>query len=178
MLPWSPLKGCVCGYRSRRALDCSVTNVIFLPRGLLTGKFKRGLTPRDPTSSRVAWVEADRSSRKNQSHPSFSEYGDKDEFWKLQDTLEAIAKNHGTKHCTLHDSSQIPSPSLSLFLGEATVAQIAIAWLLHQPAVASVVIGARTVDQLVENLEAAHIQLTEQEVRCKDAHYYKLHTFT
>ena len=47
---------------------------------------------------------------------------------------------------------------------DATVAQIAIAWLLHQPAVSSVVIGARTVSQLEDNMKAALIQLTSDEV--------------
>ncbi len=48
---------------------------------------------------------------------------------------------------------------------ESTVAQISIAWLLHQPAVPSVVIGARTVSQLADNMKAALIKLTPQEVR-------------
>ena len=42
-----------------------------------------------------------------------------------------------------------------LFL-EATVSQVAIAWLLHRPTVASVVIGARTTKQLEENMKAVN----------------------
>ncbi len=37
---------------------------------------------------------------------------------------------------------------------KVSVAQIALAWLLHQPAVASVIIGAKRVDQLGDNLAA------------------------
>ena len=54
------------------------------------------------------------------------------------------------------------SPSL-LFPG-ASVAQVAIAWLLHQPSVVSVVIGARTLEQLEDNLQAVNVQLTKEEV--------------
>ena len=52
---------------------------------------------------------------------------------------------------------------LSLFL-DATVSQIAIAWLLHQPTVASVVIGARTAKQLEENMKAVNVHLTQEDV--------------
>jgi aryl-alcohol dehydrogenase-like predicted oxidoreductase len=37
----------------------------------------------------------------------------------------------------------------------ATPAQVALAWLLHKPAVSSVIFGARTVEQLDDNLAAA-----------------------
>ena len=37
----------------------------------------------------------------------------------------------------------------------ATVAQVALAWLLHQPAVTSVIIGAKRPDQLADNIGAA-----------------------
>ncbi|HVA91444.1 MAG TPA: aldo/keto reductase [Chloroflexota bacterium] len=42
-------------------------------------------------------------------------------------------------------------------------AQVALAWLLRRPAIASVVIGARTDDQLADNLKAANLRLTEDE---------------
>lgn len=51
-----------------------------------------------------------------------------------------------------------------LFVTGASVAQVAIAWLLHRPAVSSVVIGARTVSQLQDNLKAAQLKLTSEEV--------------
>ncbi len=44
-----------------------------------------------------------------------------------------------------------------------TPAQVALAWLLRRPAVVSVVIGARTEAQLVENLGAAELRLSEEE---------------
>ena len=48
---------------------------------------------------------------------------------------------------------------------EASAAQVAIAWLLHKPTVASVVIGARNAAQLNDNLQAANLRLSQEEVR-------------
>ena len=42
----------------------------------------------------------------------------------------------------------------------ATSAQVSLAWLVAQPAVTSVILGARTVEQLTENLSAAQVQLS------------------
>jgi len=47
---------------------------------------------------------------------------------------------------------------------DATASQVAIAWLLEQPAVTSVILGARTVEQLVDNLGASSVALTASEV--------------
>ena len=47
---------------------------------------------------------------------------------------------------------------------DATVAQVAIAWLLVQPTVTSVVIGARTKEQLANNLASIDVHLTDEEV--------------
>lgn len=45
-----------------------------------------------------------------------------------------------------------------------TIAQVAIAWLLHQSAVSSVVIGARTVEQLEDNIKGALLPLSAEQV--------------
>lgn len=42
-----------------------------------------------------------------------------------------------------------------------SVAQIALAWLLHQPAVTTVIIGAKTINQLEDNLNAVDVKLRE-----------------
>jgi aryl-alcohol dehydrogenase-like predicted oxidoreductase len=49
-----------------------------------------------------------------------------------------------------------------------SVAQIAIAWLLHQPVVTSVIIGARREDQLSDNIAAAEVSLTGDELKQLD----------
>jgi aryl-alcohol dehydrogenase-like predicted oxidoreductase len=46
---------------------------------------------------------------------------------------------------------------------EVTAAQVALAWLLGRPGVSSVVIGARTDEQLADNLAAADLRLHEDE---------------
>lgn len=50
-----------------------------------------------------------------------------------------------------------------------SVAQIALAWLLAQPAVSTVIIGAKRVDQLRDNLAADAVTLEESELRALDA---------
>ncbi len=47
---------------------------------------------------------------------------------------------------------------------KVSVAQIALAWLLHQPVVTSVIIGAKRVDQLDDNIAATAIKLTADEL--------------
>ncbi|WP_298459843.1 aldo/keto reductase [uncultured Cellulomonas sp.] len=42
--------------------------------------------------------------------------------------------------------------------------QVALAWLAAQPAVTSVILGARTVEQLIDNLGAADLVLTDDEL--------------
>lgn len=49
-----------------------------------------------------------------------------------------------------------------------SVAQIAIAWLLHQPVVTSVIIGAKRLDQLDDNLAAVDVRLTADELAAID----------
>lgn len=61
--------------------------------------------------------------------------------WEVIDAVEDIAAAHGV------------SPS-----------QVALAWLADRPAVTSVILGARTTAQLADNLAAAELQLSAEEV--------------
>jgi len=47
---------------------------------------------------------------------------------------------------------------------QCSVAQIALSWLLHQKAVSSVIVGAKQVQQLQDNIAATSITLTSQEL--------------
>lgn len=47
---------------------------------------------------------------------------------------------------------------------EVTVAQIALAWLLHQPAVSTVIIGAKKPEQLADNIKSTEVSLTAEEL--------------
>ncbi|MEO8907306.1 MAG: aldo/keto reductase, partial [Microbacteriaceae bacterium] len=62
--------------------------------------------------------------------------------WAVLDALHTIADAHG-----------------------ASLAQVALAWLGSRPAVTSVILGARTVEQLTDNLGAADLDLSSDELR-------------
>ena len=50
-----------------------------------------------------------------------------------------------------------------------TVPQAALAWLLHQPVVTSVIVGAKRPDQLADNLGAVDVELTPEDLARLDA---------
>jgi aryl-alcohol dehydrogenase-like predicted oxidoreductase len=60
---------------------------------------------------------------------------------------------------------------LEAFAGERghTVGELAIAWLLARPWLASVIAGARKVEQVTANVAAAGWKLTAEEVSTVDA---------
>ena len=47
---------------------------------------------------------------------------------------------------------------------DASVAQLALAWLLHKEAVSSVIIGARRMDQLEDDFGSVDLTFTDKEV--------------
>ena len=65
---------------------------------------------------------------------------DEDQLYDIIDALVEIAEEHG-----------------------ASPAQVALAWTLGRPGVASLVIGARTDEQLADNLGAADLVLSDEE---------------
>jgi aryl-alcohol dehydrogenase-like predicted oxidoreductase len=70
---------------------------------------------------------------------------DKERTWKILDAMAPIAKAHGC------------SP-----------ARISLAWLLTKPVVTSVILGAKRLDQLQDNLAAAELKLTKEEIKQLD----------
>ena len=50
-----------------------------------------------------------------------------------------------------------------------SVAQVALAWLLHQPQVTSVIVGAKRPEQLADNMAATQVTLTADELSQLDA---------
>jgi aryl-alcohol dehydrogenase-like predicted oxidoreductase len=50
-----------------------------------------------------------------------------------------------------------------------SVSAIAIAWLLHQDVVSTVIVGARRPEQLAENLAASEIELSAAELEKLDS---------
>src|SRR5690606_38086786 len=47
---------------------------------------------------------------------------------------------------------------------KASVAQLALGWLLHQKPVTSVILGAKRIDQLKDNLAAVDVEFTKDEL--------------
>jgi aryl-alcohol dehydrogenase-like predicted oxidoreductase len=70
---------------------------------------------------------------------------DKERTWRILDVLRPIAEAHQT-----------------------SVATVALAWILAKPFVTSVIIGAKRVDQLEQNLAAAELALTTEEIKQLD----------
>ena len=66
--------------------------------------------------------------------------------------------------CYLIIATWYVTASCDSLCSDAKVAQVAIAWLLAQPTVTSVVLGARTKQQLADNLASVNVKLTEEDV--------------
>jgi aryl-alcohol dehydrogenase-like predicted oxidoreductase len=70
---------------------------------------------------------------------------DKERVWKILDVMAPIAKAH-----------------------DCSPARISLAWLLSKPVVTSVIIGAKRLDQLQDNLAADDLHLTPDEIKQLD----------
>ncbi|GFR89161.1 4-deoxy-L-erythro-5-hexoseulose uronic acid reductase [Elysia marginata] len=110
-----------------------------LKGGLLTGKVKRG---EKPTEGRVGWVASDES-RKMQSHPVWHETPDR--VFDVIDLAEKIGKKY-----------------------DRSIAQVAIRWVLQRDVTTSVIIGARTLEQLDQNMAVNDWSLTADEMKQLD----------
>jgi aryl-alcohol dehydrogenase-like predicted oxidoreductase len=66
---------------------------------------------------------------------------DRDKAFRIIDVMRPLAEKHS-----------------------ASVAGIAVAWLLHQSAVTSVLVGARTREQLQDNLASTEVKLTAEDL--------------
>ena len=51
---------------------------------------------------------------------------------------------------------------------KTTVAGLALAWLLHQPAVTTVIIGANKMEQLEDNLKSVDLKFSSEELEKLD----------
>ena len=66
---------------------------------------------------------------------------DEDRGFEIVDVAREIADQHG-----------------------ASIAQVSLAWLLHKPGVTSVIVGARKEEQLLDNLGAADLELSDDDM--------------
>jgi aryl-alcohol dehydrogenase-like predicted oxidoreductase len=75
----------------------------------------------------------------------WNERGHLERNWQVIDAVRKVAEGRG-----------------------ASMSQVAIAWVLARPAVRSVILGARTLAQLDDNLAAGDLDLSEDETRLLD----------
>jgi aryl-alcohol dehydrogenase-like predicted oxidoreductase len=76
----------------------------------------------------------------------WNERGHLERTWQVLDAVRKVAEGRGV-----------------------SMSQVAIAWVLARPAVCSVILGARRLAQLDDNLAAGDLALTEEETRLLDA---------
>jgi len=67
---------------------------------------------------------------------------DRDRAFQCVDVMRGIAENH-----------------------RVSIAQIALAWVLSKPFVSSVIIGAKTIAQLTDNIAATRVTLSDEDLR-------------
>jgi aryl-alcohol dehydrogenase-like predicted oxidoreductase len=75
----------------------------------------------------------------------WNQHGQSEQTWQVLDVVRKVAEGRGV-----------------------SLAQIAIAWLMARPAVSSVILGARSMDQLTDNMAAAGLKLTPEETQLLD----------
>jgi aryl-alcohol dehydrogenase-like predicted oxidoreductase len=75
----------------------------------------------------------------------WNQHGQSEQTWQVIDVVRKVAEGRGV-----------------------SLAQVAIAWLMARPAVSSVILGARSMSQLTDNMAAAELKLTPEETRLLD----------
>jgi len=89
-----------------------------------------------------------------------------------QEAPEGTRRFEGWTEPPVHDEDRLyDTVDVLVELGQGhgvSAAQVALAYTLAKPAVTSVIVGARTEEQLADNLAAAELQLTADEVRRLD----------
>jgi aryl-alcohol dehydrogenase-like predicted oxidoreductase len=109
----------------------------------MAGEFGLGITPWSPLKNGVL---SGKYTRRNDGQQKADRGAILDGFlnektYEVVDELEIIAKAH-----------------------ETTVASVALAWVRAQPAVTSIIIGARRLSQLDDNIRAVDVNLTTEEL--------------
>ena len=103
--------------------------------GFLTGKYRRDLKPEAPSEGRIA-VMSDETEESWQNRNTAQN-------WRIMDVMDEIVMSYDG----------------------ATHTQVALAWLLAQPGVVSIIVGVRTMNQLVDNLGASTMELAVDEIQ-------------
>ncbi len=116
-------------------------NVGLLPWSPLAGGWLTGKYRRDtdPTGATRLGEDPERGME------AWQPRNKQERTWRILDAVDEIAKAKGVNQ-----------------------AQVSLAWLEAQPAVTSVILGARNTDQLEDNLSAASVELTPDELQRLD----------
>jgi aryl-alcohol dehydrogenase-like predicted oxidoreductase len=120
---------------------CRNENIGILPWSPLGGGWLTGKYQRDtaPTGATRLGEEPERGME------GYTKRNAQERTWRVIDAVRAVAEGRGV-----------------------SMAQVALAWLVDRPAVTSVILGARTVEQLDDNLGAAELHLDAKETALLD----------
>ena len=121
---------------------CEHNGLGLLPWSPLAGGWLSGKYTRDarPTGATRLGEDPERGIE------AYDRVGSRSRTWDVLDALQGVAEEQ-----------------------DAPMAQVALAWLLARPSVSSVVLGARTTEQLRANLGAADLVLSDEQARRLDA---------
>ncbi len=116
---------------------CLDANIGLLPWSPLAGGWLAGKYKRDTLPTGATRLGED----PNRGMEAYAPRNAQERTWEVIATVEKIAEAHG-----------------------ASMAQVSLAWLAAQPAVTSVILGARKPEQLKDNLGAAKVILTNEDL--------------
>jgi aryl-alcohol dehydrogenase-like predicted oxidoreductase len=121
---------------------CESTELGLLPWSPLGGGWLTGKYTRDarPTGATRLGENPERGVE------AYDRRSNQQRTWDVIDAVESVASSRGV-----------------------SMAQVALAWVVDRPMVSSVILGARTVEQLQDNLGAAGLHLSEDETERLDA---------
>jgi aryl-alcohol dehydrogenase-like predicted oxidoreductase len=121
---------------------CESTGLGLLPWSPLGGGWLTGKYTRDerPTGATRLGDDPGRGME------AYDRRGAEERTWDVVEAVQEVASGRG-----------------------ASMAQVALAWLAARPQVTSVILGARTLEQLEDNLGAADLVLSEEETARLDA---------
>jgi aryl-alcohol dehydrogenase (NADP+) len=115
---------------------CGNENIGILPWSPLAGGWLSGKYRRDSTPTGATRL----GENPGRGMEAYAARNAQERTWQVIDAVRQVAEDRG-----------------------ASMSQVALAWLADRPAVTSVILGARTVEQLEDNLGAAGLHLSEKE---------------
>ncbi|HEX4791220.1 MAG TPA: aldo/keto reductase [Actinospica sp.] len=115
---------------------CRNEGIGILPWSPLAGGWLSGKYQRDRTPTGATRL----GENPQRGMEAYAQRNAQERTWQVLDAVREVAEGRG-----------------------ASMAQVALAWVAHRPAVTSVILGARTLEQLDDNLGAADLHLSDEE---------------